>query len=316
MQNKIQTLVVLMFVLRTSLMSAQQHAQYTQYMYNTITVNPAYAGSRGTFSTQLLHRSQWAGLDGAPVTQTFSLHSPIGSSEKVGLGASVINDKLGPTNQTTFDIDFSYSINVNENGRLAFGLKAGGHLLDVNFDELNAYSNSDVFLENNIDNRFSPNFGVGLYYHTKKYYLGLSVPKLLQTKHFDGSQNTSQGFVSSLAKERVHYYAMAGYVYDINEDFKLKPTVLAKVVSGAPFQVDFSANVLYKEKLTFGLAYRLSADISGMIGYQLTDDFLVGVAYDRVVTDFGNVDFNNNSFEFILRYEVFKKDKLISPRFF
>lgn len=316
MQYKIQTLVLLMFVLGTSLISAQQHAQYTQYMYNTITINPAYAGSRGTFSSQILHRSQWAGLDGAPQTQTFSLHSPIGRSEKVGLGASVINDKLGPTHQTTFDVDFSYTINVTDQGRLAFGLRAGGHLLNVNFAELNAYSNTDVLLETDIDNRFSPNFGVGLYYHTNNYYLGLSVPSILTTQHFNGTVNTSQGFVSSLAKERVHYYFMGGYVYDVNSDFRLKPTVLAKAVSGAPLQVDFSANVLYKEKLSFGLAYRLSADISGMLGYQLTDELLIGMAYDRVATDFGNVDFNNSSFEFILRYEVFKRVSMISPRFF
>ena len=136
--------------------NAQQDAQYTQYMYNTVSVNPAYAGSRGHMSIAALHRSQWIGLDGAPQTQTLNLHSPIGY-RGVGMGFSIVNDKIGPTSETNFDIDFSYTIYTSTEGRLSFGLKASAHLLDIRFSELNQYA-PDQTLEQDIDNRFSPNF--------------------------------------------------------------------------------------------------------------------------------------------------------------
>lgn len=287
---------------------AQQDAQYTQYMYNTVSVNPAYTGSRGHLSVAALHRSQWVGLDGAPVTQTINLHSPVGYNG-VGLGTSIVNDKIGPTSETYFDIDFSFTVKTSDEGRLSFGLKASAHLLDIRYSELNQFA-PDQTLEQDIDNKFSPNFGAGIYYHTDKFYAGLSVPRFLQTSHFDESS-------LSTAQEQMNFYFITGYVFEMNPLLKFKPTVLAKVVEGAPLQIDLSANFMMNDKFILGAAYRWDAAISGMVGFQLNESFLIGMAYDKEITELGNATFNNGSFEVILRYDFIKtKGYLKSPRFF
>lgn len=293
---------------------AQQDAQYTQYMYNTISINPAYAGNRGVFSVAALHRSQWIGLDGAPTTQTLNLHSPV--SERVGLGLSVINDEIGNgTNQDTyFDASFSYSIPVSYQGKLSFGLKAGGHILNIDFNKLRIYdSSTDPGNQANIDNKFSPNFGAGVFYHTDRFYTGLSVPNFLQTEHFDNEAEST----SYVAKERMNLYFITGYVFDLGYFTKFKPAVLLKAVSGAPLQADISANFLFNEKFYAGAAYRWDAAVSALAGFQLSDQLMLGLAYDRETTELGNQSFNDGSFELFLRYEFRKVDKkVLSPRFF
>lgn len=286
----------------------QQDAQYTQYMYNTVSVNPAYAGSRGHISIAALHRSQWVGLEGAPVTQTFNVHSPIGY-RGVGLGLSIVNDKIGPTLETNFDLDFSYTVWTSTEGRLSFGLKASANLLDIRFSELNQYS-TDPTLQQDIDNRLSPNIGAGVYYHTNKYYLGLSIPRLLETTHFQESN-------LSTAKEQMNLYLITGYVWDLNEFVKFKPTLLTKVVRGAPLQLDLSANFMLDEKFIVGVAYRWDAAFSGMVGFNVSNKFLIGIAYDKETTELGNAAFNDGSFEVIFRYDfISTKNNLKSPRFF
>lgn len=298
---------------------AQQDAQYTQYIYNTLTINPAYAGSRGGISALGLHRSQWVGLDGAPRTQTASIHAPVGESQRVGLGLNIINDQIFITDETYIDLSFSYTIPTSVEGKLAFGLKAGAQLLDINYSEASAFENGDIFATNqaDIDNRFAPQLGVGLFYYTDHFYLGASAPNLLQTEHFDESENTNIDTTNQtfLAEERVNYYLTAGYVFDITQDFKFKPAGLIKAVAGAPLQVDVTANVLLYDKLTLGLAYRWSAAFSGLAGFQLTDSILLGLAYDRETTDLQG--FNDGSYEVFLRFELFNQPKkLVSPRFF
>jgi len=310
MRNKLLLLVMTCIVFASFQTEAQQDAQYTQYMYNTLSINPAYAGSRETFSALLLYRSQWVGLNGAPDTQTLNLHSPIGASKKVGLGLSVVNDNIGPTHETYFDAAFSYTINTSDIGKLSFGIKGGGHLLDVNYDELTPFNGGDALLENNIKNKFSPNVGIGLYYHSaNKWYLGASAPNLLETQHFDAN-------ALSVAKERINYYLIGGYVFDLNSDLKFKPSFLLKAVEGAPLQADLSFNGLIKEKFIMGLAYRWSAAVSGLLGYQINDGLMLGLAYDRETTDLGKTKFERGSFELFLRYELFDSPKILSPRFF
>ncbi|SHJ31489.1 type IX secretion system membrane protein, PorP/SprF family [Arenibacter nanhaiticus] len=292
---------------------AQQDSQYTQYMYNTVSVNPGYAGSRGHMSIAALHRSQWVGLEGAPKTQTLNVHSPIGY-RGVGLGVSIVNDQIGPTSETYFDTDFSYTIFTSTTGRVSFGLKASAHLLDIRFSELNQDQNNpggqDPSLQQDIKNKFAPNIGAGVYYHTEKYYLGVSVPRFLQTTHFDGEN-------LSTAKEQMNFYLITGYVFDINETLKFKPTVLSKVVQGAPLQIDVSANFMYNEKFIVGAGYRWNAAVSAMIGFQLSSEFLIGMGYDKETTALGRATFNDGSFEIILRYDLIKKlGNLKSPRFF
>ena len=286
----------------------QQDAQYTQYMYNTVSVNPGYAGSRGHISIAALHRSQWVGLDGAPTSQTFNIHSPIGY-RGVGLGLSIVNDEIGPTSETNFDVDFSYTVWTSTEGRLSFGLKASANLLDIRFSELNQYS-TDPTLQQDIDNRLSPNIGAGVYYHTNKFYLGLSVPRFLETTHF---QETNL----STAKEQMNLYLITGYVWDLNEFVKFKPTLLTKVVTGAPLQVDLSANFMLNDKFIIGAGYRWDAAISAMAGFNISNKFLIGIAYDKETTELGNAAFNDGSFEVIFRYDfISTKNNLKSPRFF
>lgn len=291
---------------------AQQDAQYTQYMYNTLSVNPAYAGSRGVFSVLALHRSQWVGLDGAPTTQTINFHTPL--SKRVGIGLSVINDEIGNgTNQDTYiDAAFSYTVPTSEEGKLSFGINAKAHLFNVDFTKLRNYGRENNLP--NIENRFSPNFGAGIYYHTQKFYAGLSVPNFLQTEYFSDSDSSSSTF---LAQERMNFYLITGYVFDLNSRLKFKPAGLVKAVKGAPLQIDVSANFLYNEKFSFGAAYRWDAALSAMIGYQLNPKLMLGLAYDREITELGNTAFNDGSFEIFLRYELFNKVKrVLSPRFF
>lgn len=289
---------------------SQQDAQYTQYMYNTVSVNPGYAGSRGQLSIAALYRAQWVGLDGAPKTQTLNLHSPVGY-RGVGLGFSIVNDQIGPTSETNFDGDFSYTLQVAPEARLSFGLKASINLLDIRFSQLNQDPNyPDAQLQTDIQNRLTPNIGAGIYYHTEHFYAGLSVPRFLETSHFDSSS-------LSTAREQMNYYFITGYVWDFHPMWKFKPTLLTKAAMGAPLQLDFSANFMYDEKFIFGAAYRWDAAFSGLIGFNISRSFLVGLAYDREITALGSAAFNNGSFEVFFRYDFIRTvGNIKSPRFF
>lgn len=281
----------------------QQDSQFTQYMYNTISINPAYAGSREVVSVFGMHRNQWAGLDGAPVTNTFAVHTPIENSN-LGIGMSFINDKIGPSEETAISIDLSYTILTSSAYKLAFGLKATGNILNVDFTKLSIYNPGDALGQFNIDNRFTPNFGVGVYYYSNKTYFGLSVPTIFETKHFDKDQpNFSE---NSIAAERMHYYFMMGSVFDVSSTIKFKPALLSKVLTGAPMQVDVSANFMFHEKLTLGAAYRWDAAGSFLAGFQVSDSWYIGYAYDMEITKLAN--YNSGSHELFLRYE-FTKNK-------
>ncbi len=295
---------------------AQQDAQYTQYMFNTLSVNPAYAGSRGQLSFAGLYRSQWVGLDGAPETFTLNLHSPIRNS-RLGYGVSIVNDNIGDgvVQETYLDVVLSYTIDVGLDSKLSFGLKAGGNMLNLDFNGLRNFD-QEVVNQDNIDNQFSPNFGLGLYYHTDRFYAGVSAPNILETEYFDNARGDVNS-VNFLATERINFYVITGYVFDLNADLKFKPALLTKAVGGAPLQVDLSANFLYAEKFSFGAAYRLDAAISALAGFQITDQIMLGLAYDRETTELGGTQFNDGSFEVFLRLELVKAfQKTVSPRFF
>ena len=298
-------------VLFTTFTFAQQDAQYTQYMYNTSIINPAYAGSRETLSVFGLHRAQWVGLEGAPSSNNFSINSPIGRN--VGLGLTVVNDKIGPADENNFAIDFSYGFTISENYKLSFGLKGSANILNVDFTKLNIYNPADPRFQDNIDKRFSSNVGAGVYLNSDKTYFGLSIPYLIESKHFDGAAtNSSSTFIAS---EKKHIYLIAGHVFDINENIQFKPSVLTKMVQGAPLQLDLSGNFLINNKFNAGLAYRLSASFSALAGFQLNDSFFIGYAYDRETTNLAN--YNSGSHELFLRFELVKRNvKIISPRFF
>lgn len=293
-------------VLITISTQAQQEPQYTQYMYNTLTINPGYTGSVGYLEAALLHRSQWVGIDGAPRTQAFTLHSPI--SNKVGLGFSAVNDALGPANQLYIDGNFSYTIDVGYESKIAFGLKAGAKVLNVDWSKGIFLQQGDALLNTNINDRIAPSIGAGVYYYTDRWYAGFSVPNFIRSDYYDDIEEAT-------VSDRLHYYVMGGYVFDISDGLKFKPAVLGKIVSGAPVTVDVSANFLIQEKVTLGASYRYDDSVSALAGFQISRSLFAGYSYDYSVTELNK--YNDGSHEIILRFQLMPKSSRIkSPRFF
>lgn len=285
---------------------AQQDAQYTQYMYNTININPAYAGSRGVLSVFGLHRTQWVGLDGAPVTNTVSINTPINGTN-IGMGLSFVNDRIGPTDENAISADISYTVKTSETFKLSFGIKATANMFNLDVNKLNPADQGDPRLMN-LNNNFTPNIGAGAYFHSDKMYLGLSVPNFFETHRYDDNS-------VSVNQERMNFYLIGGYVFDLSPSIKFKPAFLMKAVKGAPLQADVSGNFLFNDKLTLGVAWRWDAAVSAMAGFQITEGLFVGYGYDLETTKLAN--YNSGSHEVFLRFELFNRfNKVTSPRFF
>ncbi|WP_433832576.1 PorP/SprF family type IX secretion system membrane protein [Flavobacterium anhuiense] len=287
---------------------AQQDSQFTQYMYNTININPAYAGSRGALSIFGLYRTQWVGLEGAPETSSFSVNTPL-SNSNLGLGVSVVNDKIGPTNENTFSADLSYTVPTSATFKLSFGIKATANLFNLDINKLDVKDQGDPQLQD-LNNKFTPNVGAGIYFHSDKAYIGLSIPSFIESNRYNNAD-------VAIFKEKINYYLIAGYVFNLDkyEYIKFKPALLTKMVEGAPLQVDLSANFMFYDKFTIGASYRWSASLSAMVGFQITDGLFAGYAYDRETTRLNN--FNSGSHEIFLRFDLFNSyDQITSPRFF
>jgi type IX secretion system PorP/SprF family membrane protein len=305
-------LVIIFGILLTGVVSnAQQDAQYTQYMYNTINVNPGYAGSRGVMSVFGLYRTQWVGLDGAPDTGAFSINTPIANSN-LGFGLSVVDDRIGPITEDAISADVSYTVPMSDTYKLSFGVKGTANLFNLDRDKLHPESDQTGQTDNLLNGykSFSPNVGAGVYLHSNKFYLGLSVPNILQTKRFSKENKDISIFV-----ERMNGYLIGGYVFDIGSNLKFKPAFLAKAVQGAPLQLDLTGNFLINEKFILGAAWRWDAAVSLLAGFQVNKSLLIGYGYDKETTKLAG--FNSGSHEIFLRYELFKKpERIVSPRFF
>ena len=287
---------------------AQQDAQYTQYMYNTININPAYAGSRGVLSLFGLYRTQWVGLDGAPETSAFSFNTPLNNSN-LGIGLSLVGDKIGPTNENSLSADLSYTLQTSSNFKLSFGVKGTLDIFNLDISKVNIEDQGDPSFQD-FDNKFSPNIGAGVYWHSDKAYIGLSVPNFIETNRFD--DNSYAIYIN-----KISYYLIGGYVFDLDrtQDIKIKPATLVKMVAGAPLQVDVSANFMIYDKFVLGLAYRWSASVSAMAGFQITDGIYIGYGYDRETTKLNN--YNLGSHEIFFRFEFLRNNsRMVNPRFF
>jgi type IX secretion system PorP/SprF family membrane protein len=301
-----KTKLILLFAASfTAMLSyCQQDSQFTQYMYNTINVNPAYSGSRDVLSVFAMHRAQWVGLDGAPATNVISINSPLNGTNW-GLGVSLVNDKLGATSENIISADLSYTIQTSDKWKLSFGIKATANLFNLDGTKLNPLTSTANFQSYQT---LTPNFGSGLYYHSEKAYIGFSIPNFIETNRNNDNE-------VAVLNERINYYLIGGYVFDVAETIKFKPAFLTKIVDGAPLQIDVSGNFLFFDKLTLGASYRWSAAISAMAGFQVSDGLFIGYGYDRETTNLAN--FNQGSHELFIRYELFKTNsKITTPRFF
>ncbi|PKV52118.1 type IX secretion system PorP/SprF family membrane protein [Aquimarina sp. MAR_2010_214] len=309
-KNKIGVLLILCI---SAIGYTQQLPQFTQYMFNTISINPAYAGSRETLSIVGLHRSQWTGIQGGPETQTLSAHSPL-RNEKIGVGLSVIRDTPGFENYLYIYGDFSYSINITDNSKLAFGFKAGATNYNLDQEFLNDPEVTEDPFFGNYANRWNPNIGAGLYLHSDKWYLGLSSPRILNT---DNNRTAETSTVEYVALERVSYYLTGGYVFDLTTNTKLKPSALFKATNGAPVSVDLNANFLFYEKFWLGGSYRYNeytASIGALADFQVTKQIRIGYAYEHFISDIR--PYIGGTHEFLLMYELFNEKRVRSPRYF
>ncbi|MDP2542914.1 hypothetical protein CSC81_04580 [Tenacibaculum discolor] len=307
---KLLQAVIVLFFTTVLTVQSQQLPQFTQYMYNTISINPAYAGSRQVLSIVGLHRSQWAGLDRAPETQTLSIHTPL-RNDKIGLGLSFINDQLGYEKFTYLYGDFSYTIQLNDDLKLAFGLKAGFTQYNID-DALIAAEGSDPGISG-IQNRWEPNIGSGLLLHTNKWYVGLSAPRLLNIDHNDLEINgINYGVV-----DKVSYYLTGGYVFDVSDNVKFKPSTLLKATNGAPLSYDITANFLFNEKFWLGGSYRINeytGALGALVDFQVSRQFRVGYAYEYPLSDINQ--YSNGTHEILLMFELHKVNRVKSPRYF
>jgi len=287
--------------------SAQQDPMFTQYMHNPVSINPAYAGSRGTLNAVLMHRQQWVGIDGAPKTLTFSINSPF-LSYNVGIGLSILYDELGPTKQTGIYADYAYHLKMTDKVKLAFGLKGGINIYDINLLNLIGSQGDEYIAMNGKSTLYNPNFGVGSYLYSDRFYLGFSIPKLLQNNLSDNSNNL-------VNKEERHFFLTGGFVLGISENIKFKPSSTVRIVSGAPVSVELSGAVILRDRLWLGGMYRFGDAAGAMAKFDLTNQLSVGYSYDFTLSELR--PYNQGTHEVFISYDfAFRNRKTLSPRYF
>ena len=305
--------IVLILACGWETIQAQQEPMYTHYMYNTLVINPGYAGSRDALSVTALHRSQWVNYKGAPIVQTLTMHAPL-KNEHLGLGLSVTNDKIGPTNNTAVFADFAYIMKLNTKSKLALGLSAGVNIFQADLNSLQLNQQADPSFQNNISNKVNPNFGFGAYYSRERFYAGISIPNIIQNNYL--VVNLPNGSTWA-GKEQRHYYFIAGTMIKLSDNLEFKPTTFVKVTPAAPIQADVTASFVIAKKLLLGVMYRTGDAFGGLIGLDVTSQFHVGYSFDY---SYGvkTFKYNNGSHEIILRYDfnLSNKKQIRSPRYF
>ena len=333
--RKIYLFIVLLFVGGTNLF-AQQDALFTKYMFNSLTFNPAYAGSKDHLTMNLIHRTQWTGIDGAPSTQSLIIHTPL-PNERVGVGLSLINDEIGPVNSIRANLSYAYRIPVGK-GRLSIGLQGGIMNWRADFSEINLVQGAgiDEAFEEPTPSRLLPNFGAGIYYFTSKFYVGFASPQLIEYDLRDNQINTP-----IWARQQRHYFLSAGAAIPIKGDaLVFKPSILVKNVGllsrfskdvafqdfGAPTEFDIDLSLFFQQALWVGVSFRSA--IEGIVGddssidsadiwaaYYLANGLRIGAAYDYTLSKLQDV--SGGSFELMLGYEFdYKTKQVVTPRYF
>jgi type IX secretion system PorP/SprF family membrane protein len=304
-------LLGLIILLLSEPLFAQQNALFSQYMFNALAINPAYAGSRNVVAATALYRNQWLGIEGAPKTGTFTIDAPF-SGERLGMGFQVISDKIGITSTTGLVMSGAYRIPMNE-GNLSFGLQGSMNNYHAGFTSVNLDPSGpipDQAFQGDV-NKTLYNFGSGVYYNSSRFYAGFSVQDFIRNRL--NTDTISNGDIT--ARQSAHGYLTTGYVFPIGMDLNLKTSVLVKGVRGAPIQGDFNATIWIKNVFAVGAEYRTSADVSALMELKVSPQVRIGYAYDKSITSLRK--FNSGSHEFMLRYEFsFDRDKTLSPRYF
>lgn len=312
---KIFNIILLVITLTTGCLSihAQQLPAYSHYMNNMLAVNPAYAGSRDALTVTALQRSQWIGFEGAPITQTLTLHTPL-KNEHIGLGLSVLNDKIGPTNNTSAFAYYAFIMRLTSKSKLALGLSAGVNIYQANFDGLNLDEPFDPTFQYNINNYMKPNFGFGVYYSRERFYAGISVPYLIENNYAYKKQENGTTLIGN---EQRHYYFIAGTMLRLTNSLDFKPTTLIKVTPAAPIQADLIASFVIMKKFLIGAMWRTGDAIGALVGLDITEQLHVGYSFDFSYGLKTSV-YNKGSHEVLLRYDfVFSNKRQIhSPRYF
>lgn len=301
--NAIKVIIFVAVLCIGKVANAQQHAMFSQYMYNGLAINPAYAGSQKTVSMSALMRHQWVGMEGAPNTQSFSAHIPI-EKKRIGVGLMVMHDNIAVSDQTGVYGSYAYKIPMRL-GQLALGIQGGFTFYKSTFSEI---SLTDQTFQGVDINEFHPNFGFGIYYTTDKFYAGLSIPQLVQSKLIKADEDIDGLIIR-------HYFVHSGYVFDLNQDFKLKPNVLVKMVSGASVEFDLNANFYYKNLIGLGISWRTMDAVVALLQVQITDKLQLGYAYDITTTAVRKVSYGSH--EIFLNYRfLLSGSKFITPRYF
>lgn len=304
-----QFFLVILSVLFAGKTFAQQDPMYTQYMENMMTINPAYAGSKDILSMMVVSRDQWVTMADAPDTRTFMLHSPI-SNTNMGLGLSFLYDRIGPIRQTGLYFDYSYTLRFSNQRNLALGLKAGVNFYEAGLTDLLTNDPNDPVFANDINRNFLPNFGVGAFYHTDRYYLGLAIPKLIKN-----AINKNDFSVEHLNREQIHIFFMAGYVFDVNRIIKFKPSVLSRFVINSPISFDLNSTFMIYDRLWLGAMYRIGDSFGGLFQIQVNDHLKIGYSYDLPISRLGF--YNKGTHEVMVSLDFgFGRGRVRSPRYF
>lgn len=289
--------------------SAQQDPMFTQYMHNPVSINPAYAGSRGTLNLVAMHRQQWIGIDGAPKTLTLSVNSPF-LNYNVGLGLSLLYEEIGPVKQTGLYADYAYHLKVTNNVKLSFGLKGGVNIYDINLLNLRGGEDDDHISLYGFRKLYLPNVGVGSYLYSDRFYVGFSIPKMLQNSLIPEANN-----LKLANKEARHIFLMGGFVTDISDGIKFKPSSTVRFVTGSPVSAEFSAAFLFHDKLWLGGMYRLGDSVGAMVKFDINSQFSIGYSYD--MTNSRLQPYSQGTHEIYISYDfAFRNNKILSPRYF
>ncbi len=296
-----------------SMLYGQQDPEYTQYMYNQNVINPAYAGSGADLSISTLGRTQWVNLDGSPNTQTLNVSGILGKG--IGAAFNIVHDVIGPVEESVASLDIAYHLPVSEKGKLSFGVKGSYNFLNIGLRSrisemgLTVAPNDPLFIQDVKKN--APNMGVGVYYYSDRFYTGISVPFLLEKYNF--KLNNSK-FITDVS-DHLHIFGTMGYVFDLKNNLKLKPSTMVKMVEGSPISIDLNASLFINDKFEVGLSWREGDSLDGLLGFQVSPTLRVGYAYDHTLTKLGN--FNSGSHELMLLFDLnFTKTKIKSPRYF